>query len=226
MKIVVDTREKKGVLRILKQLGIPYTRGTLVAGDYETDNCCAERKTVKDLVGSIKGTGKGRSRKEGRLFKQMEKLADKCDETKQIPFLFVSGNIKETCEWYETRGIKVNINSLFGALASVIVRYGVHIFANFSDDKEMFYCMNSVFEKVRDGKYLMPHREQLKRNKNKKVALWCTILRSRPKIIKQLIKKYESLEEFLKILRTQPSKLELIAGIGKGTVAKWKRLLE
>jgi len=192
------------------------------AGDFETDECCAERKTIRDLVGSIKGT----KTKPGRFFEQMKKLAEYCKEEGKIPFLFVSGSLKETAEWYESRGWKLNKNSVMGAMASATVRYGVNVFAQFSDDEEMFYCMNSVFEKVRDGKHMLPHRDQLVRGLDSKTSLWCTVLRIQPKIARKLIKKYVTFEKFLQTLRKKPVELEYIHGIGPGTVKKWKGLLE
>lgn len=192
------------------------------AGDFETDECVAERKTIKDLVGSIKGT----KSTTGRFFEQMKKLAEYSREEDKVPFLFVSGNLKETAEWYESRGWKLNKNSVMGALASAIVRYGVNVFAQFSDDEEMFYCMNSVFEKVKDGKHMLPHREQLVKGLDSKTSLWCTMLRVQPRIARALIKKYVTFETFLQILRTRPSEFEFIYGVGPGTVSKWKHLLE
>ena len=226
MKITVDTREQQNVLKILEQLGIPYTRRTMSAGDYQTKTCLAERKTVMDLVESIKGSGKRKDYKEGRFFSQMEKLRAKCDKTGQIPFLFISGDLKDAALKLKQHGLKLNKNAIMGAMASAMVRYGINVFAFFSDDKEMLYCMHSVFEKVKDGKYFLPHRAQLKRDRNKKVALWSTILRVRPKIVRDVIKKYKTLEKFLNVLKTRPNELEHIDGVGKGTVKKWKRLLE
>ena len=218
----VDTREKKKTLKLLRKMKIPFKLKTMHAGDFETKQCCAERKTIRDLVGSIKGTKK----KPGRFFDQMKKLAEYCKEEGKIPFLFVSGDLTETADWYESRGWKLNKNSLMGAMASAVVRYGVNVFAQFSDDEELFYCMNSVFEKVRDGKHMLPHRAQLIRGLDAKTSLWCTILRIQPKIARQLIKKYVTFEKFLRILRKKPAGLEYIHGVGPGTVKKWKLLLE
>lgn len=196
------------------------------AGDYQTKTCLVERKTVMDLIESIKGTGKGKNYKEGRFFNQMEKIRERCDKTGQIPFLFVSGDLKDAARVLKQHGLDLNENAVMGAMASAMVRYGINVFAMFTDDKQMLYCMHSVFEKVKDGKYMLPHRAQLKRDKNKKVALWSTILRVRPKIIRDIIKKYKTLGKFLDVLKTRPNEFEHIDGIGKGTVTKWKRLLE
>jgi len=222
MKWTVDTREKKKTLRLLKKMKIPTERKTMQAGDFETEECCGERKTIRDLVGSVKGT----KSKPGRFFDQMTKLAEYCEENDKIPFLFVSGSLKETAEWYESRGWNLNMNSVMGAMASAMVRYGVNVFAQFTDDEEMFYCMNSVFEKVRDGKYMLPHRAQLRKGLDSKTSLWCTVLRIQPRIARQLIKKYVTLQGFLRVLEKKPAELQYIHGIGPGTVKKWKILLE
>ena len=133
MKFHVDTREKKKTLKLLRKMKFKFTLRTMDAGDYGTDQCCAERKTIKDLVGSIKGT----KAKPGRFFEQMRKLADYCKEEGKIPFLFVSGSLKDEADWYEKRGWKLNKKSIMGAMASATVRYGVNIFAQFSDDEEL-----------------------------------------------------------------------------------------
>ena len=222
MKFFVDTREKKKTLKLLRKMKLKFTLKTMDAGDYETDQCCAERKTVKDLVGSIKGT----KAKPGRFFVQMRKLAEYCKEEGKIPFLFVSGSLKEEADWYDSRGWKLNLKSVMGAMASASVRYGINVFAQFSDDEELFYCMHSVFEKVKEGKHMLPHRAQLMRGLDAKTSLWCTVLRIQPRIARVLIKKYGALAKFLEILKKRPSQLEYIHGVGPGTVKKWKILLE
>ncbi len=225
MKITVDTREKPNVLIIMKQLGIPTTRKTMSCGDFETLQCIAERKTVRDLIGSIQGKKVRGQWQSGRLWDQMNRMKTYADEHNKIPFLFVSGSIDNTIAYMEGRGIKVNEHSIMGALTSVAVRYGIHVFALFSTDRKMLYCMNSAFEKVRDGKYGLPHRTPMQRNKNKKVALWMTILRCRASIAKALIKKYGGVDKFLIVLKRNPDKLTVITGVGPATVTKWKKLL-
>ena len=147
-------------------------------------------------------------------------------EENKIPYLFVSGSLKDAADWYESRGWKLNKKAIMGAMASATVRYGINVFAQFSDDEEMFYCMYSVFEKVKEGKHMLPHRSQLVRGLDAKTSLWCTVLRIQPRIARALIKKYGSFSKFLKILDKKPAELEYIHGIGSGTVKKWKILLE
>ncbi len=57
-RIVVDTREPDGMLRLLHELGIDVSRMRLWAGDYEVaDRAIVERKTVRGLHAAIiKGT--------------------------------------------------------------------------------------------------------------------------------------------------------------------------
>jgi len=224
VKLTVDTREKARTFNALKELKLPYVRKTLPAGDFETAKCIAERKTIRDLIQAIRQDPKKKGQLP-RFFKQMEKLADYAEENDKIPFLFVSGNLRDTEAWFKQHGLKLNRNSIMGALSSAAVRYGIHVFAWFDDDKDLIYCLNSTFERVRDGKYMLPHRRPLVRQKNKKVALWCTILRITPMIARQLVKKYKSFDEFLKVLRNKPRQLEYIRGVGPGTVQKWRKLL-
>lgn len=227
VRITVDTREQDPKIYIaLKEMKIPYTKKALYAGDFESAKCIAERKTVLDLIGSIQGGKKKGKRVPGRFFPQMDKLSNYAEQNDKIPFLFISGSLDNAEAWYNSRGLELNRKVVMGALASAAVRYGVHIFAWFATDKEMLYCMHSVFLKVKEGKYMLPHRIRLIKAKNRKLALWSTILRTRPKIVDPLIKRYVTLEKFLKVLKTKPRQLEYIQGVGPGTVKKWKLLLE
>lgn len=212
---------------LVKKHGMKYRTKTLSCGDFESPECLVERKTVLDLVGSINGKkmpdGK---RKDGRLFSQMARMAEYCEKTDRIPFLFVSGDINEAIEFFEMKGLEVNVKSLLGALVSVIVRYNINVFWMFDDDDEMVWCMKNLFEKVRDGKYGIPHRDSIRTNKNRKVATWMTILRTSPNLTKLLIKEFGTFENFLKVLRTDEERITNIKGIGPKTVTKWKATLE
>jgi len=216
MKLRVDTREKINVLGILKQLGIPYERIKLDAGDYDSNRCTAERKTLFDLIGSIE---------DNSFFDQMERLRDQCEKQGKIPWLFVSGDFGEVSDFFQRRGVKLNEKSILGAMASAAVRYGVQVFRAL-DDRELLWSLHSIFEKVEEGKWELPQRKSLKRDKDRKVALWSTILRVDSKIVRRILNNYPTLKVFLEVLEKSPGRLTLIDGIGPGMVKKWKEVFE
>ena len=223
----LDTREPPKMKKLFKKHGMKYRSKTMKCGDYESPEVLIERKTVLDLVGSINGKKlKEGGRKEGRLFSQMSRMAEYCEENGKVPFLFVSGDINEAIEFFEMKGLTINVKSVLGALMSIIIRYNISVYWVFEDDDELVWCMKNLFEKVRDGKYGIPHRDSIKTNSNRKVAVWMTILRVTPKVAKDLMKKFGSLENFLRILRESPDEIESIKGIGPSTITKWKKSLE
>lgn len=219
--VVVDTREKKRTFAALKRQKIPYVLETLPCGDFKSNNCIVERKTTRDLIGSIKSKSGGDS----RLFKQMASLSEYCDENDMIPFLAISGDLDETERWFKKKGYSLNIDSLIGAVTSASVRYGINVLAWFRNDDELVKAIYALLTKVDEGKWCLPHRMKMERNKNRKTALWCTILRTTPGIANQLIRKYEGMDKFLEVLKSHSVELEYIRGVGPGTVEKWKTLL-
>lgn len=222
--LTVDTREKARTFQALKRLHIPYVLKALPAGDFESEKCIAERKDLPDLIQSIKPKSRGNI-EDSRFSSQMDGLCQYADETNRVPYLFVSGSLDEAEAWFKRRGYNLNRNSIIGALASASVRYGVHVFAWFDGDDELIKLLHSAFTKVEEGKYMLPHRTKLRRDNNRKVALWCTILRTTPSIARGLIDKCDSFQKFLVMLDKKPYELEYIRGVGPGTVEKWKSLL-
>lgn len=104
--IKIDKREiKSGLIDYLRNFGCRIEEENLEIGDYVISNkVIIERKTFSDLVNSIKDL---------RLFKQAKEL------TKfEKPILLVEG--------FDYLG-NLNENSLFGALASIILDYNISI---------------------------------------------------------------------------------------------------
>lgn len=218
MILTVDTREQTPTWKALRKLKIPYVKKALPAGDFESEQCIAERKTMPDLIQSIKPKKKG---SKSRFFDQMLKLSDYGEDHDKVPYLFVSGSFAETRRLLGKRGYKFNENAVMGALASSSVRYGVQVYAMFEDTNHLIKSLYYVFTKMDEGKYMLPHRTKLKRAKNRKIALWCTILRTTPSIASQIIKKYDGLDDLMEVLRDNPYELEYIYGVGPKTVKKW-----
>ncbi|RLJ01073.1 MAG: hypothetical protein DRP06_00295 [Candidatus Aenigmatarchaeota archaeon] len=104
--VKTDKRElKSGITRYLKNFGCIVEEEQLEIGDYIlSDRTAIERKSFSDLISSIQDL---------RLFSQLKHL---CKFEK--PILLVEG--------FEYFG-NLNNNSLFGALASIILDFGVPV---------------------------------------------------------------------------------------------------
>jgi len=208
MKIIVDTREKQKQLKLLKQLGITYERKKLDAGDYEAPGAVFERKTVYDLIQSVRTM---------KLFSELNKLIDYCEKHQKVPYLLVSGTIEQAKNKFKKMGLKVNEKSLWGAIASATVRYGVNVIWNLTDDVGLLYVMYRIAEKIQQGKYMMPHRLQLRRDTNKRIALVSQVLHVSPTVAKRLLEKFGSLRN---ILLAPDNKLRYVDGIGQATLKR------
>lgn len=224
--VTIDSREPAKMKRLIHKHGMKYRTKTLICGDYINGTCIIERKTVTDLYGSITGKKTDHGRKRGRLFAQMQRMREYCDEHDMIPFLFISGDLQDAIEFFHYKGLDINVKSIFGALVSVIVRYNIHIVWAFDDDDHMVWCMKNLFRKVEEGKYGIPHRKSVRTNKNRKVATWMTILRITPKIAKKLIKEFGTLVDFINALKNDEKRIIRIKGIGPKTIKRWKKTLE
>jgi len=213
MKVFVDTREKENVLKLLKQLGIPYERKYLEAGDFETEGLVCERKTIFDFISSIRSM---------KLFSELRKLSDHCESTNKVPLLMISGTIDDARKLFDQWNLQINEQSVWGGIASSFVRYGVSIIWNLKDDRELLYIMHQIAEKIAEGKFMMPHRMQLRRDTTKKIALVCEVLHVSPTIAKRLIDKFGSLKN---ILLAEDKQLRYIDGIGDSTLHRIRNLV-
>lgn len=104
--IIYDYRERE-IAELLKKLGAVVSEQPLDVGDFATSKeTVIERKTHSDFVSSII---------DGRLFEQAERMKDNYDNT----IMIIEGN--------SDRGISEN--ALRGAIASMIVDFGITILA-------------------------------------------------------------------------------------------------
>lgn len=110
IRIVVDERERASrVPDLLSEFGAKLDFAQLQVGDYIlASEVAVERKTVFDFVHSIY---------DGRLFKQATEL----HESYSRPFFVLEGNFDEL------RMMVNNPRIVYGALATIILNYGVYI---------------------------------------------------------------------------------------------------
>jgi len=220
-EFIVDSREKFAIahMRKLRKLGCSVKLAALPAGDYKTKYCLFERKTVADFTGSIRGQY---GRTGGRMFDQAKKMIDCAVDEKLIPFLVIIGDFAEHKEKIKEYG-KLNVNAIFGAIASIVVRYDINIIWNLATEDEALYVMMKIAEKVAEGKLGIPHRQSIRKvQANRKAVHVANVLRVSPKLAEKLVKKYGGLK---RILLASPKSLMNISGIGPSTIARINALL-
>jgi len=219
MKFTVDVHEPSYIRDKLKLLGCSVEVQPLEAGDYLTEQCVFERKRIDDFVMSIRGFA---GRVGGRIFDQMLKMTEFCEKTKRVPFLMIVGDLAELKEKISQYG-DLNVSAVFGAIASIVVRYGVNVVTTLGED-EFLYVMVKIAEKVEEGKLGLPHRKTWREvHSNKRIAHVANVLGCSPAIAEKLLTKFGSLR---RILLASDQELMSVPGIGVVTVARMKSLLE
>jgi len=184
-KIVVDRREPDSIVRSLKNLGCQVYKTQLKLGDYVTKQCIIERKTVQDFEQSII---------DGRLFTQVEELA-KCQ---RYPFIIVTGKLNLR---------RLTIDTFYGAIASVYVRYGIPILYVETDVK-LSYLVAKVLTKMEKAYVMRRRPTKTVTSKEEKIAKFLQVSLD---TVKRLFKKYGSLR---RIAQLSEDELREVKGIG------------
>jgi DNA excision repair protein ERCC-4 len=109
-RVVVDERERSsGVPDLLSKLNVRVYFSRLAVADYAiSPEIAVERKSLPDFVSSVY---------DGRLFVQAAAISG----SYRKPYLVVEGDIKELA------GLTKNINSYYGAVASVTLAYDLRV---------------------------------------------------------------------------------------------------
>jgi DNA excision repair protein ERCC-4 len=109
-RVVVDERERSsGVPDLISKLNVRVYFSRLPVADYAiSPEIAVERKALPDFVSSVY---------DGRLFVQAAAISG----SYRKPYLIVEGDIKELA------GLTKNINSYFGAVASVTLAYDLRV---------------------------------------------------------------------------------------------------
>ena len=143
--LIVDSREKDNVRKILDSYKVKYKIETLVTGDYmirtPEGRVTIERKQIGDFIGSLMS---------GRLENQMRRLADE-----PCPGLLLTGSFAEYRRF--AKGSNFTSDSLIGALASCIVKYGLRfvVWIQSAEDhphKTGIILTSKLIKKIAEGK--------------------------------------------------------------------------
>lgn len=219
MTLFVDSREPEDCRRAAINAG--FIQMALDYGDYQSDECVFERKEIGDLVNSIFA----RYGQTSRLFEQMDAMFDYCERSEKVPWLLISGNMERVEQQFKERNQTLNRQAIYGALASVSVRYGVHIIWSERSFTELLELIKSIAEKVKEGKLNQPIRRKLKEfSRWRSVATIANALQISPKIAEDCVKKFGGLYGTLDAVKNRPQDVLVMSGIGRATFEKMKQL--
>jgi ERCC4-type nuclease len=210
LRICVDSREPRQYFDFLVNAFPSHTfeRRALSEGDYATKDVLVERKTLADLYGSVKG-GNG---KKGRFNNQVNRIS--CHDSKII-ILLLSGDIQKFLAMMKKLGVSIDINVIYGTIASVSCRERMHVIWT-EDPRDGLIAMISFMQKVDDGHYMISSR----RDEN---TLLAKFFRFSPTQWKEVRNTFHSLRD---LLDASEKDLMRIRGIGKVKAAGIRDLID
>jgi len=204
---------------------IPYEVTYLDVGDFQTQKTVFERKSISDLIQSIHGQKVKQGYRKQRFFDQMRSMKAFCEATNRVGFLLISGSLQERQKWFKERKIRLNTEAIYGAVASTVVRYGINVIW-VPTDEELIKIAWKIAQKVEEGKWGLPHRQQLRDvHPDKRVALIANVLRVSPKIAERMFKRFGGLGKIIRIVEEDPKQLWIIDGVGAKTIERIRKLL-
>jgi len=195
----VDTREPKDVKLFAQSIG--FDLYALPAGDFALRNgldyvALIERKNISDLASSITS---------GRMFTQEEKLNGRTT----IKYLMVVGTIDDLKETMGKLGMKVNENVIYGTLASLAVRSGMHVLFV----QSVYDCVRLaklILKKISEGKYMKP-RSAKPKCMNTSADMLADIPGVSMKMAEALIKQFGTIDN---VCKQTPKDLQKVPNIG------------
>ena len=230
MELLIDLREPRSIFYYAKMLKIPYRSVKLDVGDFQTERTVFERKTVGDLIQSVYGQKVAQGYRRQRFFEQMDAMRAYCEETGRVGWLAISGTLEKVQQWFEKRQfgqrrLQLNVEAVYGAVASAIVRYGMHV-VWMQTDEELVKVIWKIARKVEEGKFGKPRRSTLRKvHTDKRVALIANVLRVSPNIAERMFKRFGGLGKIIRIVEEKPQELWLIDGVGEKTIKRIRVLL-
>ena len=188
--LLVDSREKKNVINILKRFNVEFEVTALSVGDFVVaeKGLVIERKTIADFVNSMRN---------GHLQKQLLQM-----NQYENPYLLISGSFGSL--FY--KGIKGwTIEHHIGAIISCAVRYKAKVLW-FENDHQLIRAVVKLMNKVEDGKTINLEQTELLKNNLSIDDVYVKVLTGFPRIgikrAKKLLQK-ESIKKMLEKLSNE-----------------------
>lgn len=214
--IIVDSREKDNVRKVLDAYGIKYKLEALPTGDFEVrtpeGDVTVERKTVSDFIGSLMS---------GRLEEQMRRLA-----LKNCPMLLITGSFSEYQKY--AKGSKFTQDQMIGAISSCVVKYGLRsviwIQSVQSQPHSVGIAMTSkLLIKMKEGKLdQIPDRKLKPSDGNEQRELVHLICGVPSNVAQSLLDYFGSPRA---IINASEEDLLKVKGMGKTRILKMRKLL-
>ena len=199
--IISDYREKE-VSKILENLGAKVSVMNLNIGDFVlSERICVERKTHSDFISSII---------DGRIFEQAKSLRENFEK----PILIIEG--------YSNR--EINENALKGALASLIVDFGVSVLntLNIFDTAKTIYWLAEKEQKEKKEVIAFKTGKKSKEIKKLQEEIVASLPGVSNVLSKRLLEKFGSIE---RIFTAKESELQQVKGIGKMLAKRIRKVL-
>jgi len=204
MEILVDNREPKRYYDLLKSNFPDYEFKyiKIEEGDYVSNRCIVERKTISDLHSSILN---------GRLKSQLNRILTH----NKIFILFIVGDINHYIKKMKKLNINFNMKMVYHTLASAIVRNNVHIIW-VNNELDGFNIIIPMMDKFEKGLAITP-------TKINNVVIISKLFNVSKQIAIDLINKFQSIENMVNA--TEKDFME-IKGIGKVKSKQIKNILK
>ncbi|MEW6605591.1 MAG: ERCC4 domain-containing protein [Thermoproteota archaeon] len=220
-RIVVDEREKNsGIPELLKSTGAVIDFAQLKVGDYVVSpEIAIERKTVRDLIGSIY---------DGRLFVQCSDLIAHY----QKPLLVVQGNIAELAvipedaEDKDLKRLAERMPLAYDALATVVTEFRIPIIHTPSAEQTAQLLVTLVNKSLRDGKATGPLLRKIKKE-NPVYIQQLSVLSSVPGIGDKLaVRMLDKFQTPKRALNASAAELATIPGFGLARAERVRKILD
>lgn len=207
IKVIADDRERdKSVLRELFGFGVGIEQKRLECADYLlSSDVGVEVKSVADFVQSIV---------DGRLFRQVRMMKERFNK----PLLVIEG--EESL--FEQRGL--HPNAINGAIASIIIDYGVPIVwtKNRMETAQLLYAI-AKREQSGNKKAASPHAKKPKELCSQQEYVIAALPGIGSSMAKDMLKKFRTIKA---IVDASVEELMQVPRIGKKTAEKIRSLLD
>jgi len=208
IKVVSDFREKpSGIPLLLKKLGAAVTYQNLSVGDYVLPNgYSVERKDAGDFLASMLS---------GRLFDQAYRLI----EAYRVCILIVEGDFHGMLEEFRSP------RALWGALASLSIRYGQHVF--YTEDRrqtaELIYLLSRQASTPKHPEPVVSERRKIETLAERQLHVVSSLPGVGLRLADRLLRRFSSVRRAFKA-----STLELasVEGFGRVKAGKIRELLD
>ncbi len=217
IRIIIDSREKVHIRKVLSKAGIVYGVEAMKVGDYKavtpSGTVTIERKTMSDLFSSIM---------DGRFETQMAKLSQE-----NLPILLITGDFKELYRFYKSTA-RINEQTVHGIIASALVRYGLRsvIWIQAIDGdphKDGLILAGKVLKKIAEGKLDQIPDRRIETKTKPQEELLKHILNIPKNVAINLLSKFGSVRG---VLNAQDDQLKQVKGVGPARLKRMKTMLD